>query len=123
RPRADQAAQSDPGVPRNRHQQEERESEGRGDPLWQERPGGHPSPPWRHGWQAHLPRPGRVSQAARIRLQGVCQVPPLFLGRDDGCPFRGGVKSSLLAAKGCWRRYLGIEREEKYVKIALGRLR
>ena len=29
----------------------------------------------------------------------------------------------LLAAKGSGRRYLGIEREEKYVKIALERLR
>ncbi len=30
---------------------------------------------------------------------------------------------TLLAAKGYGRRYLGIEREEKYVKIALERLR
>ena len=29
---------------------------------------------------------------------------------------------TLLAAKGCGRRFLGIELEEKYVKIALGRL-
>ena len=34
-----------------------------------------------------------------------------------------GSGQTLLAAKGCGRRYLGIEREEKYVKIALGRLR
>ena len=37
-------------------------------------------------------------------------------------PFCGSGQT-LLAAKGCGRRYLGIEREEKYVKIALGRLR
>ena len=55
-------------------------------------------------------------------FKGYHQVPRVLLGRDDGCPFRGGVKSSLLAGKGCGRRYLGIEREEKYVKIALGRL-
>lgn len=36
-------------------------------------------------------------------------------------PFCGSGQS-LLAAKGCGRRYLGIEREAKYVKIALGRL-
>ena len=36
-------------------------------------------------------------------------------------PFCGSGQT-LLAAKGCGRRYLGIEREEKYVKIALGRL-
>ena len=36
-------------------------------------------------WMAgHLPRPGRVSQVARIRLQGVCQDSPLLLGGDDG---------------------------------------
>ena len=34
-----------------------------------------------------------------------------------------GSGQTLLAAKGCGRRYLGIEREEKYVKIALERLR
>jgi DNA modification methylase/ParB-like chromosome segregation protein Spo0J len=34
-----------------------------------------------------------------------------------------GSGQTLLAAKGCGRRFLGIEREEKYVKIALGRLR
>ena len=34
-----------------------------------------------------------------------------------------GSGQTLLASKGCGRRYLGIEREEKYVKIALGRLR
>jgi hypothetical protein len=34
-----------------------------------------------------------------------------------------GSGQTLLAAKQCGRRYLGIEREEKYVKIALGRLR
>ena len=34
-----------------------------------------------------------------------------------------GSGQTLLAAKGCGRRYLGIEREEKYVRIALGRLR
>ena len=34
-----------------------------------------------------------------------------------------GCAQTLLAAKGCGRRYLGIEREEKYVRIALGRLR
>jgi site-specific DNA-methyltransferase (adenine-specific)/site-specific DNA-methyltransferase (cytosine-N4-specific) len=33
-----------------------------------------------------------------------------------------GTGQTLLAAKGCGRRYLGIEREVKYVKIALGRL-
>ncbi len=37
-------------------------------------------------------------------------------------PFCGSAQT-LLAAKGCGRRYLGIEREEKYVRIALGRLR
>jgi DNA modification methylase len=37
-------------------------------------------------------------------------------------PFSGSGQS-LLAAKGCGRRYLGIEQEEKYVKIALGRLK
>ena len=34
-----------------------------------------------------------------------------------------GSGQTFLAAKGCGRRYLGIEREEKYVRIALGRLR
>jgi site-specific DNA-methyltransferase (adenine-specific)/site-specific DNA-methyltransferase (cytosine-N4-specific) len=34
-----------------------------------------------------------------------------------------GSAQTLLAAKGCGRRYLGIEREERYVKIALGRLK
>jgi site-specific DNA-methyltransferase (adenine-specific)/site-specific DNA-methyltransferase (cytosine-N4-specific) len=33
-----------------------------------------------------------------------------------------GTGQTLLAAKGCGRRYLGIEREVKYVKITLGRL-
>ena len=37
-------------------------------------------------------------------------------------PFCGSAQT-LLAAKGCGRRYLGIEREEKYVRIALERLR
>jgi site-specific DNA-methyltransferase (adenine-specific)/site-specific DNA-methyltransferase (cytosine-N4-specific) len=37
-------------------------------------------------------------------------------------PFAGSAQT-LLAAKVCGRRYLGIEREERYVKIALGRLR
>jgi site-specific DNA-methyltransferase (cytosine-N4-specific) len=37
-------------------------------------------------------------------------------------PFCGSGQT-LVAAKGCGRRYLGIEREERYVKIALGRLR
>jgi len=37
-------------------------------------------------------------------------------------PFCGSGQT-LMAAKGCGRRYLGIEREEKYVRIALGRLR
>ena len=37
-------------------------------------------------------------------------------------PFAGSGQT-LLAAKGCGRRYLGIEREAKYVRIALGRLR
>jgi site-specific DNA-methyltransferase (adenine-specific) len=37
-------------------------------------------------------------------------------------PFCGSGQT-LLAAKGCGRTFLGIEREEKYVKIALGRLR
>jgi DNA modification methylase len=36
-------------------------------------------------------------------------------------PFAGSGQT-LLAAKRCGRRYLGIEREERYVKIALGRL-
>jgi DNA modification methylase len=36
-------------------------------------------------------------------------------------PFCGSGQT-LLAAKGCGRRYLGIEREARYVKIALGRL-
>ena len=34
-----------------------------------------------------------------------------------------GSGQTLLAAKQCGRRYLGIEREAKYVKLALGRLR
>ena len=34
-----------------------------------------------------------------------------------------GSGQTLLAAKGCGRRYLGIEREKRYVRIALGRLR
>jgi DNA modification methylase len=34
-----------------------------------------------------------------------------------------GSGQTLLAAKACGRRYLGIEREERYVKIALGRLK
>ena len=34
-----------------------------------------------------------------------------------------GSGQTLLAAKGCGRRYLGIEQEAKYVKVALGRLR
>src|SRR5262249_23931911 len=33
-----------------------------------------------------------------------------------------GSAQTLLAAKSCGRRYLGIEREQKYVRIALGRL-
>ncbi len=37
-------------------------------------------------------------------------------------PFAGSGQT-LLAAKGCGRRYLGIEREERYVRIALKRLR
>ena len=37
-------------------------------------------------------------------------------------PFCGSGQT-LLAAKRCGRRYLGIEREVKYVRIALGRLR
>lgn len=37
-------------------------------------------------------------------------------------PFCGSGQT-LLAAKGCGRRYLGIEREERYVKLALERLR
>jgi DNA modification methylase len=37
-------------------------------------------------------------------------------------PFCGSGQT-LLAAKGCGRRYLGIEREQKYVRIALQRLR
>jgi DNA modification methylase len=37
-------------------------------------------------------------------------------------PFAGSAQT-LLAAKVCGRRYLGIEREERYVKIALDRLR
>ena len=37
-------------------------------------------------------------------------------------PFCGSGQS-LLAAKQCGRRFLGIEKEEKYVRIALGRLR
>ena len=34
-----------------------------------------------------------------------------------------GSGQTLLAAKGCGRRFLGIEREAKYVKLSLGRLR
>jgi len=34
-----------------------------------------------------------------------------------------GSGQTLFAAKSCGRRYLGIEREDKYVRIALGRLR
>jgi site-specific DNA-methyltransferase (adenine-specific)/site-specific DNA-methyltransferase (cytosine-N4-specific) len=37
-------------------------------------------------------------------------------------PFSGGGQT-LLAAKGCGRRYLGIEREDRYVRMALQRLR
>jgi DNA modification methylase len=37
-------------------------------------------------------------------------------------PFCGSGQT-LLAAKQCGRRYLGMEREERYVKVALGRLR
>jgi DNA modification methylase len=37
-------------------------------------------------------------------------------------PFCGSGQT-LLAAKGCGRRYVGIETKEKYVRIALGRLR
>ena len=37
-------------------------------------------------------------------------------------PFCGSGQT-LLAAKGCGRRFLGIEKEARYVKIALGRLR
>jgi DNA modification methylase len=37
-------------------------------------------------------------------------------------PFCGSGQT-LLSAKRCGRRFLGIEREEKYVRIALGRLR
>jgi DNA modification methylase len=33
-----------------------------------------------------------------------------------------GAGQTLLAARGCGRRYLGIEREEKYVRIALKRI-
>jgi adenine-specific DNA-methyltransferase len=36
-------------------------------------------------------------------------------------PFCGSGQT-LLAAKGCGRRHMGIEREAKYVKIALERL-
>lgn len=36
-------------------------------------------------------------------------------------PFCGSGQT-LLAAKGCGRRYLGFEREERYVRVALGRL-
>ena len=46
-----------------------------------------------------------------------CQSGDLVL--DPFC----GSGQTLLAAKGCGRRYLGIEREAKYVRIALGRLR
>ncbi|QDV36948.1 site-specific DNA-methyltransferase [Tautonia plasticadhaerens] len=35
-------------------------------------------------------------------------------------PFCGSGQT-LLAGKGCGRRYLGIEREERYVQLALGR--
>ena len=48
---------------------------------------------------------------------GISQAGDLVL--DNFC----GSGQTLLAAKGCGRRYLGIEREEKYVRIALGRLR
>ena len=37
-------------------------------------------------------------------------------------PFCGSGQT-LLAAKGCGRRYLGMERDERYVRIALQRLR
>jgi DNA modification methylase len=37
-------------------------------------------------------------------------------------PFCGSGQT-LLSAKRCGRRFLGIEREEKYVRIALGRLK
>jgi DNA modification methylase len=34
-----------------------------------------------------------------------------------------GSGQTLLAAKGCGRRYLGIEREKKFVTVVLGRLK
>lgn len=42
----------------------------------------------------------------------------LGLGAGPVC----GSRQTLLAAKACGRRCLGIEREERYVKIALERL-
>ena len=57
-----------------------------------------------------------VALAERL-IRTFSQVNDLVL--DPFC----GSGQALLAAKGCWRRYLGIELEEKYVKIALGRLR
>src|SRR5271157_987949 len=50
-------------------------------------------------------------------IRSLSQAGDLVL--DNFC----GSGQTLLAAKGCGRRYQGIEREEKYVRIALERLR
>ncbi len=58
----------------------------------------------------------RITCPFRAMATGISQPGDLVLD-----PFCGSGKT-LQAVKGCERRYLGIEREEKYVSIALGRL-
>jgi site-specific DNA-methyltransferase (adenine-specific)/site-specific DNA-methyltransferase (cytosine-N4-specific) len=61
--------------------------------------------------------PAVFSQAlAEQLIRTFSQAGDLVL--DNFC----GSGQTLLAAKGCGRRYLGIEREARYVRIALGRL-
>ena len=67
---------------------------------------------------------------ANIARNGV-QVP--VIRDEDGYVLDGfarakiaselGYECPFVVAKGCGRRFLGMEREAKYVKIALGRLR
>ena len=73
-----------------------------------------------------------LNPKAKERTGYPTQKPLLLLERiitlttnDGDCvldPFCGSGQA-LVAAKGCGRRYLGIEREAKYVRIALGRLK
>jgi DNA modification methylase len=64
-----------------------------------------------------------VDHPAVFPLALVEQLVKTFSQSDDLVldPFCGSGQT-LLAAKACGRRYLGIEREERYVNIALGRL-